>query len=82
MERMRRYALSLCAVALVAATPVLASAQESSLLPSAEFGVDLTQFVPVVLAAFGSVIAAVLGGYFLIHIIRGGMRWIRSYNAR
>ena len=77
----RLQALAFVAVACCfALLPGVASAQAS--LPTNEFDVSVAAFVPLILTAFATVVTAVVGGYFLIQLVRGGMMWARRYTTK
>ncbi len=68
--------LAFAAVAAIGLTlPSYAAAQGPTL--STEVGVDITQWVGVVAAGIGLVVAAALAAYFVFLVIRVGMMWIR-----
>lgn len=64
-------ALMCLALLLTTCSPVFATAPT---LP--DTGVDLTEWVPVVITGMGAIVAVVIGGYFAFLLIRKGLRWV------
>ena len=73
------YFLALAMVAICFSMGAPAGAQETL---STDLGVDITAWVSTVAAAFGALVGAVLGVYFLIQIVKAGMQWIRRFAAK
>ena len=72
-----KIALAMVACCFAVGSPLMAQTTLSS-----DLGVDITEWVGTVAAAFGGLIGAVLGVYFLIQIVKAGMSWIRRFAAR
>ena len=67
------------AVATLAMTPALASAQS---LNTTDFNVDIASYITAVAVTIAGLVGGVLGVYFLIQIVKGGMQWIKSYATK
>ena len=80
LQAMAFVALACCFALL----PGVASAQTGggASLPTEQFNVSIVAFVPLILTAFATVVTAVVGGYFLIQLVRGGMMWARRYTTK
>ena len=74
MKRFRS-ALKFAPAAALAAV-VGASAQAQASLPAT--GVDVAEFVTLVITALGAVVGVVVGGYFAFLLIRKAMGWGRK----
>lgn len=80
LSRVRFLAAALAVAAVCSASNLMA--QNAPALPHTDFDIDIAGYVPPVLAFLATTIAAVVGGYFLIQLVRGGMMWVRRYATK